>query len=60
LITGSPLDRKLPRKDKGLPSYWVILFVRAVVQHSAQCDLSLPLLLIEKIYGQVAVAFRNS
>jgi hypothetical protein len=54
------LDRKLPRKDKGLPSYWVILFVRAVVQHSAECDLSSPLLLIEKIYGQVAVAFRNS
>jgi len=25
----------LPRKDKDLPGYWAILFVRAVVQHFA-------------------------
>jgi len=31
-----------------------------VVQHSAERDLSSPLLLVEKIYGQAAVAFRNS
>jgi len=25
----------LPRRDKDLPGYWAILFVRAVVQHFA-------------------------
>ena len=59
-ITGSPLDRVLPRKDKGLPSYWAILFLRAVVQHLAGCDSSSPLLLVEKIYGEAAIAFAEN
>ena len=43
----------------GLPGYWAVLFVRAVVQHPAGCDLSLPLLLFEKIYGEITLAFRK-
>ena len=46
----------------GLPGYWAVLFVRAAL---AACrllphfgyDPSSPLLLFEKIYGEVAVAF---
>ncbi len=41
----------------GLPGYWAVLFVRAVVQHSAGLDRSSPLLLFEKIYAEVAIAF---
>ncbi len=41
----------------GLPGYWAILFVRAVMQHPAGLDRSSPLLLFEKIYGVVAIAF---
>ncbi len=56
-ITGSPSLRLLPRKGKGLPGYWAVLFLRAVVQHPAGLDPALPLLLFEKIYGKVAIAF---
>ena len=55
-ITGSPSDRKLPRRGKGLPGYWSVLFVRAVVQHPAGYDPSSPLLLFEKIHGEGAFA----
>jgi hypothetical protein len=60
LITGSPYSRKLPRRDKGLPGYWAILFIRAVVQHLAGYDSSSPLLLFEKICGEVAIAFTKN
>ena len=58
-VTGSPSPRFLPRKDKGLPGYWTVLFVRAVVQHPAGYGSSSPLLLFEKIYGEAAIAFRK-
>ncbi len=41
----------------GLPGYWAVLFVRAVVEHSAGLDPSSPLLLVEKICGRVVFAF---
>jgi len=44
----------------GLPGYWAVLFLRAVVQHPAGLDLALPLLLFEKIHGEVAIAFANN
>jgi hypothetical protein len=56
-ITGSPSDRELPRRGKGLPGCWAVLFLRAVVQHPAGYGPSSPLLLFEKIYGEVAIAF---
>ena len=56
-MTGSPSDRNLPRKDKDLPGYWAVLFVRAVVQHPAGYEPSSPLLLFEKIHGEAAIAF---
>jgi hypothetical protein len=59
-MTGSPSNRILPRKDKDLPGYWAVLFVRAVMQHPAGHDLSSPLLLFEKIYGEVAIAFAKN
>jgi hypothetical protein len=59
-ITGSPFDRKLPRRGKGLPGYWAVLFVRAVVQHPAGLDLSSPLLLFEKIHGKDVIAFTQN
>jgi len=59
-MTGSPSDRNLPRKDKDLPGYWAVLFLRAVVQHPAGLDPALPLLLVEKIYGRIAIAFRTN
>ncbi len=43
----------------GLPGYWAVLFVRAVMQHPAGLDRSSPLLLFEKIYGEAAIAFRK-
>ncbi len=43
----------------GLPGYWAILFVRAVVQHPAGLALASPLLLFEKIHGENAIAFRK-
>jgi hypothetical protein len=59
-ITGSPSDRKLPRRGKGLPGYWAVLFVRAVVQHPAGYGPSSPLLLFEKIYGEANIAFTKN
>ncbi len=59
-MTGSPSDRNLPRKDKDLPGYWAVLFVRAVMQHPAGRDPALPLLLFEKIYGEGAIAFTEN
>jgi hypothetical protein len=59
-MTGSPYDRKLPRRGEGLPGYWAVLFVRAVVQHPAEYDPSSPLLLFEKIHAEVAIAFAKN
>ena len=59
-ITGSPQDRVLSRRGEDLPGYWVVLFVRAVVQHPAGYDPSSPLLLFEKIHGEAVVAFREN
>ena len=44
----------------GLPGYWAVLFVRAVVQHPAGYDPSSPLLLFEKIYEEAAIAFTEN
>ncbi len=52
--------RLLPRKGKGLPGYWTVLFLRAVVQHPAGYGSSSPLLLFEKIYGEAAIAFTEN
>ena len=49
---GSPLAGSVPRRDKGIPGAWAILFVRAVVDDPAGCDHPSPAL------GAVAVAFR--
>ena len=35
LVTGSPCRRSLSEKDEGLPGYWAVLFVRAVVSDPA-------------------------
>ena len=35
---GSPLAGSVPRRDKGLPGAWAILFVRAVLFDPAGCD----------------------
>ena len=43
----------------GLPGYWAVLFIRAVVQHPAGLVLASPLLLFEKIHGENAIAFRK-
>jgi hypothetical protein len=60
---GSPRRRPTSMqsgRDEDLPGYWAVLFVRAVMQHPAGYDLSLPLLLFEKIYGEIAIAFREN
>ncbi len=44
----------------GLPGYWAVLFVRAVMPHPAGLDRSSPLLLFEKIYGEAAIAFTEN
>ena len=44
-------------KDKDLPGYEAILFVRAVVQHPAGLVPSLPLPLFERINGEAVIAF---
>ncbi len=49
-----------PEERQGLPGYWAVLFVRAVVPHPAGYDPSSPLLLFEKIYGGVALAFAKN
>jgi len=53
-------NRNLPRRSQGLPGYWAVLFVRAVVQHPAGYDPSSPLLLFEKIYEEAAIAFTEN
>ena len=45
------------RRGEGLPGYWAVLFVRAVMQHPAGHDLSLPLPLLERINGKAVIAF---
>ena len=59
--TGHRLSEKPVRSRKGedLPGYWVILFMRAVVQHPAGYGPSSPLLLFEKVCGEIAFAFRK-
>ena len=60
---GSPRRRPTPmqsRRREDLPGYWAILFLRAVVQHPAGLDPSSPLLLFEKIYGEIATAFTEN
>ena len=56
-VTGSPQYRIRSRRGKDLPGYWAVLFLRAVAQHPAGLDLSLPLPLFERIYGEIAIAF---
>jgi len=51
---------ELPRRGKGLPGYWAVLFVRAVVQHPAGCAASSPLPLFEEIHGDGAIAFTEN
>lgn len=41
-ITGSPCHRFLPRRNKGLPGSWAVLFVRAVVEDPAESDIPSP------------------
>jgi len=48
------------RRSEGLPGSWVVLFVRAVVEHPAGYDPSLPLPLFEEIHGKAVVAFRRN
>ncbi len=48
------------RRSEDLPGYWAVLFGRAVVLHSAGLDPSSPLLLFEKIYGWVVIAFAKN
>jgi hypothetical protein len=57
---GCYIRPELPRKDMGLPGYWAVLFVRAVMQHPAGHDLSSPLLLFEKICGENTIAFAKN
>jgi hypothetical protein len=59
-IAGSPYGRPLPRRGKDLPSYWAVLFVRAVVQHPAGRTASSPLPLFEEIHGDGAIAFTGN
>jgi len=56
---GSPALRSTgsPEERQGLPGYGVVLFVRAVIKHPAGPNPSSPLLLFEKIHGEVIVAF---
>ncbi len=57
--TGHRLSAKpdCSRRGEDLPGYWAVLFVRAVVQHPAGFTLSSPLLLFEKIHGEITIAF---
>src|SRR5215468_6705224 len=34
-LTGSPSNRDMSRRGEGLPGYWAVLFVRAIVEHPA-------------------------
>lgn len=42
-MTGSPHHRFLPRRNEGLPGSWVVLFVRAVVEDTAEPDIPSPI-----------------
>ena len=53
-VTGSPWLRSSVEEEKGLPGFWVVLFVRAVVEDPAGCG---PLL---ALVGGAAAAFRQS
>mgnify|MGYP006893392543 CR=1 FL=1 len=44
----------------GLPGYWAVLFVRAVVQHLAGLNPSSPLPLFERIHGETIIAFAKN
>ena len=60
---GSPRRRptsRQSRRSEDLPGYWAVLFVRAAVQHPAGYDPSLPLLLFEKVCGEIAIAFTEN
>jgi hypothetical protein len=50
-MTGSPLLRVVPRRNGGLPGYWTVLLLRAVVVRPAGCVLPSPDI------GQDAVVF---
>ena len=50
----------LSRRGEDLPGYWAVLFVRAMVEHPAGYDFSLPLPLFERIRGEAVVAFREN
>jgi hypothetical protein len=42
LVTGSPLHRLFPERDKGLPGAWIVPFARAMVNTLRQVRLSCP------------------
>ena len=54
VFTGSPYIRIVPRKSEGLPGFWAVLFVRAVVEDPAGCGPPLAR------SGEAAVAFRRN
>ncbi len=60
------VDRGCSRRGEDLPGYWAVLFVRAVATRSLRLlphfgyDLSSPLLLFEKIYGEAVIAFTEN
>jgi len=62
-VPGSEIDNRLsvhrnfPRRDRGLPGYGAVLFVRAVVQHPAGLDHCSPYLLLEKTNAVAVIAF---
>jgi hypothetical protein len=49
----------LSRRSEDLPGSWVVLFVRAVVEHPTGYDPSSPQPLFEEIHGRAVVAFRR-
>jgi hypothetical protein len=44
----------------GLPGYWAVLFLRAVVQHPAGHDPLLALTSLGKIHGEAVIAFTRN
>ena len=47
----------MQRRDEDLPGYWAVLFVRAMVKHPAGYAAPSPLLLVEEIHADGAIAF---
>ena len=47
----------MPRSDEDLPGYWAVLFMRAMVKHPAGYAACSPLLLVEEIHADGAIAF---